>query len=100
MLVEEVHANILWIGLVVAQKELGSYEHCISRMFRLHDVDNNTLLDGIEIYQAISHFIPYDKLSADEKAPIDRRGKTPEQIAQAEKQAEESYYASEYDANR
>ncbi len=30
-------------------------------VFRLHDYDNNNLLDGVEIMAAISHVVPHDE---------------------------------------
>ncbi|XP_069119268.1 putative cyclin-dependent serine/threonine-protein kinase DDB_G0272797/DDB_G0274007 [Argopecten irradians] len=43
--------------------------------FRLHDSNNDTKLDGLEILSALSHMVPMSKVSDQEKA-----GKTEEQI--------------------
>ena len=35
--------------------------------FRLHDTNNDTHLDGIEIYQAMAHMLPVPELEFSEK---------------------------------
>ena len=57
-------------------------------------MDNNTRLDGIEIYNALTHYMPYDRVEKEEKMPINTVGMTPAQIARAEKDAQERYYSS------
>jgi len=44
---------------------------------RLHDTNNDTLLDGIEILQAMAHMLPVPELQLNEKL-----GKSKDQIEQ------------------
>ena len=57
---------------------------------RLHDFDNNTKLDGLEIYKALTHLLPYEEQDDTEK--VDPRGKTAEQVHMEKKKAELNYY--------
>ncbi|ELU03763.1 hypothetical protein CAPTEDRAFT_101837 [Capitella teleta] len=41
--------------------------------FKLHDFDNNTMLDGLEIFKALTHLLPYD--DQDDVQKVDPRGK-------------------------
>ncbi|KAK3597168.1 hypothetical protein CHS0354_038093 [Potamilus streckersoni] len=52
--------------------------------FRIHDVNNDTQLDGIEILQAMSHMIPPPELTFTEKV-----GKSDEQIEAMKKDRQE-----------
>jgi hypothetical protein len=58
--------------------------------FRLHDFDNNTMLDGLEIFKALTHLLPYEE--QDEVKQVDTRGKTVEEVMQERKRAEMTYY--------
>lgn len=58
---------------------------------RLHDFDNNTMLDGLEIYKALTHILPFESIQ-EEGLKVDPTGKTPHQIKQEEIQAEQKYY--------
>lgn len=48
------------------------------------------MLDGLEIYKALTHLLPYDE--QDDTAKVDNRGKSPEQVIAQKKQAEIDYY--------
>ena len=65
-------------------------------VFRLHDIDNNTRLDGLEIYNALAHYIPYEEVNDKEKIVVNKIGKSPAQIAQEERDAQEKYYSSKF----
>ncbi|XP_074640057.1 multiple coagulation factor deficiency protein 2 homolog [Tubulanus polymorphus] len=61
--------------------------------FKLHDLDNNTKLDGLEILHAISHMLPYDE-EVGAKKP-DLKGKTAEEVQklmEEHKEQELKYY--------
>ncbi|XP_064603133.1 multiple coagulation factor deficiency protein 2 homolog [Liolophura sinensis] len=51
--------------------------------FKLHDTDNNTKLDGLEILQALAHMMPADDVVPPLK-PEDTAGKTTEEIKKME----------------
>lgn len=51
--------------------------------YRLHDTDNNTKLDGLEILQALAHMMPADDVVPPLK-PEDTAGKTTEEIKKME----------------
>lgn len=36
------------------------FDYIIVPLYRMHDYDNNNLLDGIEMMGALSHIAPYD----------------------------------------
>ena len=61
--------------------------------FRLHEFDNDTMLDGLELFKALTHLLPYEELEGDLKKKIDTNGKTPEQIREEEKMIRTKYYA-------
>jgi len=60
--------------------------------FKLHDYDNNTMLDGLEIFKALTHLIPYDSLEESKQANIVTQGKTAEEIVQAKRLQKQRYY--------
>lgn len=62
----------------------------ISMNRRLHDFDNNTMLDGLEILKALTHLLPYEDQEDTEK--VDPRGKTMEQVNEERRKAEIAYY--------
>ena len=62
---------------------------------RLHDFDNNTMLDGLEIYKALTHILPYDELEPDSKKRAtagNAKGKSTEQVLKEKKEQEVLYY--------
>src|SRR5690349_241061 len=72
--------------------EFYNYNYNKCKMFRMHDFDNNSKLDGLEIFQAISHIIPMVEVPSE---PAD--ASNPEEVlkrAEMVKQREEdfSYY--------
>lgn len=56
-------------------------------MRRQHDLDNNTMLDGLEIYKSLTHFLPYE--GSDDHADKQAEQTTTDQ---ERKIAEEKYY--------
>jgi hypothetical protein len=60
--------------------------------FRMHDFDNNTKLDGLEILKALTHLLPYDSVDDEDKTKIDTRGKTADEILKEKREKELSYY--------
>lgn len=62
---------------------------------RLHDFDNNTMLDGLEIYKALTHLLPFDQIQ-DETVKVDTKGKTAFQIKEEQIKAEQKYYTGTY----
>jgi len=62
------------------------------RCCRMHDFDNNTKLDGLEILKALTHILPYQE---DEGEKIDVRGKSADEIAKERKEKELLYYAGD-----
>ena len=63
---------------------------------RLHDFDNNTKLDGLEIFKALTHLLPYEELQDSAKKKIDTYGKTPQEIKEEAKKIEIQYYSGIY----
>ena len=62
--------------------------------YRLHDFDNNTMLDGLEIFKALTHLMPYDELDLgkDEVDSLDTSAKSAEQIKAEKKALKIKYY--------
>ena len=96
-----VHVPHIWFSLHAASAWKYWHEHhcncfkCISQcLSRLHDFDNNTLLDGLEMYKALTHMLPYEDIQdhLDEDRKPDKSGKTAQQIEQDTKAAQTSYY--------
>ncbi|XP_064622910.1 multiple coagulation factor deficiency protein 2 homolog isoform X2 [Lineus longissimus] len=52
--------------------------------FKLHDFDNNTRLDGLEILNALTHMLPYEEASK-----LDLKGKTPDEVVEMKAKAKE-----------
>ena len=61
--------------------------------FRLHDYDNNTKLDGLEILKALTHLVPYQP---ETEKPRGDEGASAEQKLKKEKEEELQYYMGEY----
>ena len=62
----------------------------------LHDFDNNTMLDGLEIYKALTHLLPYDTLDVPPPEGTGQRDDhTPQQALADRKAAEVKYYTGE-----
>ena len=59
---------------------------------RMHDFDNNTKLDGLEILKALTHLLPYEP---DDEKKDDVRGKSAEEIAKQKREKELLYYAGD-----
>lgn len=57
----------------------------------MHDFDNNTKLDGLEILKALTHLLPYDE-DEDEEKKVDMRGKSVDDIAREKRDRELRYY--------
>ena len=57
----------------------------------MHDFDNNTKLDGLEILKALTHLLPYDE-DEDEERKVDVRGKSVDEVAREKKDRELRYY--------
>ena len=62
--------------------------------FRMHDFDNNTKLDGLEILKALTHLLPYEE---DEQNKVDVRGKSADDVAREKREKELLYYAGDTD---
>ena len=69
----------------------------------MHDLNNDTMLDGLEILSALTHMLPYEELYAksggEEEEESKKQFKTPEELkAAAEKKHDEAmdYYTSEF----
>ena len=58
----------------------------------MHDFDNNTKLDGLEILKALTHLLPYDSVEDDDKVEVDARGKTQDEVVKENREKELSYY--------
>ena len=60
----------------------------------MHDFDNNTKLDGLEIYKALTHLLPYEPENEEKyKATAEHnQGKTKEEIDSMRKEDELQYY--------
>jgi len=58
----------------------------------MHDFDNNTKLDGLEILKALTHLLPYEP---DDEKKDDVRGKSAEEIAKQKREKELLYYAGD-----
>jgi len=56
----------------------------------MHDFDNNTKLDGLEILKALTHLLPYEE---DEQNKVDVRGKSADDVAREKREKELLYYA-------
>jgi len=56
----------------------------------MHDFDNNTKLDGLEILKALTHLLPYEE---DEQNKVDVRGKSTDDVAREKREKELLYYA-------
>jgi len=61
-----------------------------SYSYRMHDFDNNTKLDGLEIFKALTHLLPYEE---EEEKTVDVRGKSPDDIAREKRQNELLFYS-------
>ena len=61
---------------------------------RLHDFDNNTKLDGLEIYKALTHLLPFEPENEDKyKTTAEHnQGRTKEEIDSMRKDDELQYY--------
>jgi len=57
---------------------------------RMHDFDNNTKLDGLEIFKALTHLLPYED---DDDKKVDLRGKSADDIAREKRQKELLFYS-------
>ena len=57
----------------------------------MHDFDNNTKLDGLEILKALTHLLPYDE-DDDEEKTVDVRGKSADDIAREKRDRQLRYY--------
>jgi multiple coagulation factor deficiency protein 2 len=57
----------------------------------MHDFDNNTKLDGLEILKALTHLLPYENVDNAE-TKIDTRGKTADEIRKEKRDRELAYY--------
>jgi len=55
----------------------------------MHDFDNNTKLDGLEILKALTHLLPYEE---DQESKVDVRGKSVDDIAREKREKELLYY--------
>jgi len=62
----------------------------------MHDFDNNTKLDGLEILKALTHLLPYEE---DEQNKVDVRGKSADDIAREKRDKELLYYAGDLQAH-
>jgi len=69
--------------------------------FKMHDLNNDTMLDGLEILSALTHMLPYEELYAksggEEEEESKKQFKTPEELkAAAEKKHDEAmdYYTN------
>jgi len=60
----------------------------------MHDFDNNTKLDGLEILKALTHLLPYEE---DEQNKVDVRGKSADDVAREKREKELLYYAGDTD---
>lgn len=60
---------------------------------RLHDFDNNTKLDGLELYQALAHSLPYEVIGGHEVDVIETNGKTESEIEKLKTDIEHDFYA-------
>jgi len=56
----------------------------------MHDFDNNTKLDGLEILKALTHLLPYEEDEQEEKANM--RGKSADEKAKEKREKELLYY--------
>ena len=70
-------------------------------IFRLHDFDNNTMLDGLEIFKALTHLVPFDGEGKDKKNPTEAEkeeqlkyytGQDKKNPTEAEKEEQLKYY--------
>jgi len=61
----------------------------------MHDFDNNTKLDGLEILKALTHLLPYDSVDEEDKDKVDTKGKTADEVFKERKEKELSYYTGE-----
>lgn len=66
------------------------------RLCRLHDTDNNTKLDGLEIYKAMVHMLPFDEIENMVYKKVDTKGKSAEQIIKERKEQEIKYYTGNF----
>jgi len=56
----------------------------------MHDFDNNSMLDGLEIFKALTHLLPYED---DDDKKVDVRGKSADDIAREKRQKELLFYS-------
>ena len=54
------------------------------------------MLDGLEIYKALTHLLPYDSIQDTEVIKVDTQGKTTEQVNREKLEAEQKYYTGGY----
>ncbi|CAH1792357.1 unnamed protein product [Owenia fusiformis] len=72
------HIQEHYEGQVKVDPETMTDEEKEFHYFKQHDSDDSNTLDGIEIYQAIAHMMPYDPANF---KPANLEGKSQEQIA-------------------
>ena len=67
------------------------FTNYIVYIYRLHDFDNNTMLDGLEIFKALTHLMPYEDMDpiGDQ---VDVTGKSSDQIKAEKKALRIRYY--------
>ena len=58
----------------------------------MHDFDNNTKLDGLEIFKALTHLLPYEE---DEDKVVDVRGRSADDIAREKRRNELVFYSGQ-----
>lgn len=69
-----------------------SLEELEFHYFKMHDFDNNTKLDGLEILKALTHLLPYEDVDEEDKAPVETHGKTPDEVKRDKQEKELLYY--------
>ncbi|ELT89659.1 hypothetical protein CAPTEDRAFT_159406 [Capitella teleta] len=87
---DQEHINEHLDGVAKMNASQMTQEELEFHYFKLHDFDNNTMLDGLEIFKALTHLLPYD--DQDDVQKVDPRGKSAEQVTDERRKAEIVYY--------
>ncbi|KAK2160281.1 hypothetical protein NP493_1658g00002 [Ridgeia piscesae] len=91
------HIKEHYEGKLAFNESAMSPEELEFHYFKLHDFDNNTMLDGLEIFKALTHLMPYDDLDLG-SGNVDPKGKTTDQVKEEKKKLKMKYYADIVDS--
>jgi len=84
---DRTHIKEHYEGQADINEENMTTEELEFHYFKLHDFDNNTMLDGLEIFKALTHLVPFEAEGKESKNPTE-----------AEKEEQLKYYTDIIDS--